>query len=456
MAARKKRVLTPEEQLEAALVPESEWPYEVPENWCWVRLGSCVSKSTTKSNTNDSNVLYIGLENFESGAGITSYADASGTKSVKSVFYPGQILYGRLRPYLNKHDVAKVEGVCSTDILVYEASGCVEAQYVNLFLDTKEFIEHSVGHSKGINLPRVSPTEIEAAFFPLPPLHEQRRIASRIEWLFSKLDAAETVLRKVVDGSEQRQVAILHRALDGGITKSWRVQNSVSKSATWKECRLIDALKGKPRNGYSPKPVDYETSVKNLVLTAVTSGTFKPEYFKYIDEEIPDESHLWLMPGDILLQRSNSLEKVGTSALYTGGPREFIYPDLMMKLQVNNAAYAPFIAYQLKTFNVMNYLRTNATGTAGNMPKVNQVTVSNIPIVLPSYQEQIEIAGSLDLLLTKEMTFANAASAVLYDLKKIRRIILSRALRGELGTNDTNEPSSKELLANILSGNAGK
>jgi type I restriction enzyme S subunit len=209
-------------------------------------------------------------------------------------------------------------------------------------------------------------------------------------------------------------------------------------------------LKGKPRNGYSPKPVDYETPVKNLVLTAVTSGTFKSAYFKYIDEEIPDDSHLWLTPGDILLQRSNSLEKVGTSALYTGKPREFVYPDLMMKLQANDTAYAPFIAYQLKSFGVMNYLRSNATGTAGNMPKVNQVTVSNIPIVLPSYQEQVEIAESLDYLLSREMALVDDVSAVLDDLKNMRMIILSRALRGELGTNDPDEPSSKELLASVF------
>ena len=138
------------------------------------------------------------------------------------------------------------------------------------------------------------------------------------------------------------------------------------------------------------------------------------------------------MPGDILLQRSNSLEQVGTSALYTGEPKEFIYPDLMMKLQVNDSAYAPFIAYQLKAANVMGYLRSHATGTAGNMPKVNQKTVSNIPIVLPAIEEQIEIAKLLDINTENELQLqANLRSAPEY-LNQLRTSILVATFSGDL------------------------
>lgn len=203
--------------------------------------------------------------------------------------------------------------------------------------------------------------------------------------------------------------------------------------------QLIDVLVKKPRNGYSPKPVSYETPYKSMTLSATTSGVFMPEYFKYIDEEIAPDSHLWLKPGDILVQRANSLEKVGTNAIYTGREREFIYPDLMMKLQLTERAVPEFIAYQLKIEQVMTYFRSNATGTAGNMPKINQKTVSETPIVLPSLPEQREIVRILDSLLSKEQQAHDAALAVIDRIDAMKKAVLAKAFRGELGTNVAEE-----------------
>ena len=84
---------------------------------------------------------------------------------------------------------------------------------------------------------------------------------------------------------------------------------------SWSNKKLLDILCSKPRNGYSPKPVSYPTKYKSMTLSATSSGVFKPEYFKYIDEDIADDSYLWLKPGNILIQRANSIEKVGTSVL---------------------------------------------------------------------------------------------------------------------------------------------
>ena len=219
---------------------------------------------------------------------------------------------------------------------------------------------------------------------------------------------------------------------------------------TWSSCKLIDILVEKPRNGYSPKPVDYVTACKSMTLSATTTGVFKPEFFKYIDEEIPEDSHLWLTPGDILIQRANSLEKVGMSAIYTGAEHEFIYPDLMMKLIVKEPNNKHYIDYYLKTDEILNYFRSNATGTAGNMPKINQKVVSETPLILPETQEQAEIVRLLDDLLAKEQQAKEAAEGVLEQIDLIKKAILARAFRGELGTNDPSEESAAELLCSAI------
>ena len=100
----------------------------------------------------------------------------------------------------------------------------------------------------------------------------------------------------------------------------------------WCWCRLIDIIIDKPSNGLSPKGVDYETSVKNLTLTATTSGVFKADAFKFVDISHNEAEKYWLCSGDILIQRSNSRELVGTSCIYYGDEKCYIYPDLMMRI----------------------------------------------------------------------------------------------------------------------------
>ena len=279
----------------------------------------------------------------------------------------------------------------------------------------------------------------------IPPLSEQHRIVTRIESLFAKLDEAKEKAQAVVDSFELWKSAILHKAFTGELTERWRKKHGVGLDS-WAKVELIDVLTEKPRNGYSPKPVNYVTPYKSMTLSATTSGVFKDEYFKYIDETIPEDSYLWLKPGDILIQRANSLDKVGTSAIYTGREHEFIYPDLMMKLQVVETASPQFVAYSLKRDDILAYFRANATGTAGNMPKINQKTVSQTPLNLPTFDEQIEIVHILESLFAKMQQSKEAAEAVIDEIDTMKKAILARAFRGELGTNDPAEEWAGEML----------
>ena len=178
-------------------------------------------------------------------------------------------------------------------------------------------VDQLYAKAHGTGMVHITIKPFKETAIPLPSLSEQQRIVGRIESLFAKLDEAKQKAQDVLDSFEIRKAAILHKAFTGELTAQWRKEHGVGMES-WTRHKLIDILVDKPRNGYSPKPVNYVTSCKSMTLSATTSGIFKPEFFKYIDEKIPDDSHLWLMPGDILIQRANSLDKVGTSAIYTG------------------------------------------------------------------------------------------------------------------------------------------
>lgn len=166
----------------------------------------------------------------------------------------------------------------------------------------------------------------------------------------------------------------------------------------WEWVRLVDvALRG-PSNGLSPRPQELPTDVRCLSLSATTQGFFKPEYFKYVDVSPQAVQQFFLKNGDLLLQRGNSLEYVGIAAIYDGPDDAYIYPDLMMRLQLSECVKTEFVHTMLVSAEGRSYFQRNATGTQGTMPKVNQATVAGAPIPLPPIAEQSRIVTRVTAL----------------------------------------------------------
>jgi len=167
----------------------------------------------------------------------------------------------------------------------------------------------------------------------------------------------------------------------------------------WKWVCLDDVLIFGPTNGFSPRAVDYETNIRSLTLSATTSGTFKGEYSKFIDADISNDSDLWLCDGDILVQRGNTIEYVGVSAVYRGNPGFYVYPDLMMKLRVSSHMDTDYVYYAMSSVPAREYLRALASGTSGTMPKINQKTLKSLPIPVPPLEEQNRIVVKIKKLM---------------------------------------------------------
>jgi type I restriction enzyme, S subunit len=168
---------------------------------------------------------------------------------------------------------------------------------------------------------------------------------------------------------------------------------------TWKWMRLDDLLVAGPTNGISPKSVEHVTTTRSLTLSATTSGRFNGEHSKFIETEVPLDSDLWLRPGDILVQRGNSMEYVGVAAVYFGGEHQFVYPDLMMRCRFASELDVRFIHLAMNQDDSRDFLRARATGTSGSMPKINQTTLKSLPIPVPPIAEQRRIVAKVNELM---------------------------------------------------------
>ena len=217
----------------------------------------------------------------------------------------------------------------------------------------------------------------------------------------------------------------------------------------WAWCRLLSIIEEKPTNGYSPKGVEYITDVRNLTLTATTSGYFKPSEFKYVDVKIASDSKYWLKNGDILIQRSNSRELVGTSCIYEGEDGAFIYPDLMMRIHLMSGIDVKYVDSVLKSKLTRGYYIENATGSAGSMPKINQAIVANTLIPLPPCAEQNRLAQHLDQLMNIIYCIEVGKSDILGLISKTKSKVLDLAIRGQLVPQDPADEPASVLLERI-------
>lgn len=443
--AKKKETLTPEECLQAALVPESEQPYPVPGNWCWVRLGFLLQSSKEKTDEfSNADLKYVGLEHMQKDGGIVAYDSAKGVKSLKNVFHPQQILYGKLRPYLNKHDIATFDGVCSTDILVFNIASDTIPKFINFFLDQDTFIEYAVSNSKGINLPRVSESVVLDAKCPLPPLAEQQRIVDHIESLFAKLDEAKQKAQDALDSFETRKAAILHKAFTGELTAQWRKEHGIG-TESWEEKTINDIgdVKGGKR---IPKGMEltYEnTGHPYLKAGNLKQGTVIASGMMYVTDEILEcIKNYTVSAGDVYITNVGAC--IGDCGII---PPEYDGANLtenavkITNLKCNNK----WLSYYLSGSSVQQNIKSMiASATLGKLSIAN---IKKIELNIPtSLDEQIEIVRILDNLFAKEQQAKKAAEKVLEQIDLIKKAILARAFRGEFGTNDPSEESAEELL----------
>lgn len=445
---KKKTALTIEERLQQALVPAEEQPYEVPENWVWVRLGAVCYASKEKSNDFSNDIKYIGLEHLEKDKGIVGFSSADKVKSTKNAFKEGQILYGRLRPYLNKHDITSFDGVCSTDILVFEATNLVANVLVDKFFNLPFFIEYVVSNSKGINLPRVSEETVLNTTFPLPPLSEQQRIVERIEELFAKLDEAKERLQEVAESFAVRKAAILHKAFTGELTKQWRCENGVSDES-WEE-KTIGEICSSLKYGTSKKSSD-DGEVVVLRMGNLQNGEIDWSNLAYTSDEEDIKKYL-LKSGDVLFNRTNSPELVGKTSIYRG-EMPAIYAGYLIKLDYEkNIVVGDYLNYYLNSSKAKEYyMQVKTDGVSQS--NINAKKIGEFEIPLPTLSEQHEIVRLIDDLLARERAAQQAAEQALASIDLMKKSILARAFRGELGTNKASEASALELLKQVLAEN---
>ncbi len=478
MSRKAKEQKTIEELLDDAIVPVEEHPYKVPENWVWSKLNSYYSHVNEQIQP-EGNENYIGLENLLKCGGVLDITTAEGVKSKKVVFKSGDVLYGKLRPYLNKHAFVEFSGVASTDILVYRSKSKTSSKLLDHYLGLTHVVQFANANSSGINLPRVSPKTMNSLPFPLPPLGEQKRIAEKVERLLNKIDEAKQLIEEARETFELRRASILDKAFRGELTEQWRGGNKEPLSLD----EFLHLIKeGKEKNNRSTK--------KETILDAISNIPYElPQGWKWV--RLGDISNITMGQSP----KGDSYNDEGKGIPLINGPVEFgptpfsrtkkikwtTAPtkeceegDLLICVRgsttgrMNIAGFKSCIGRGVASIHsplIQDYInyrihaiqqRIYDLGTGSTFPNISKDKLENLLIELPPQKELEEIVLLLKVLLPKEEEALEYLNTYSKSSEEIKQSILSKAFSGELGTNDPTEESSIELLKKVLKEQSNK
>ena len=446
---KKKTALTIEERLQQALVPAEEQPYEVPENWVWVRLESVASWGSggTPSRKHEEyyngDILWIKTGELNNGWIYDTeekITDEGLKKSSAKLFPPYSVLIAMYGATIGK---VAILGVPATTNQACACAVCNQSLlYMYLFYycisQKNVFIEKGKGGAQ----PNISQIILKQHPIPLPPLSEQQRIVERIEELFAKLDEAKERLQEVADSFAVRKAAILHKAFTGEL-----IGKQVTELVPLEN--LVDLIKIGPF-GSSLHESDYiENGIPLVNPKHIVQQRIVPQSKISISDEKAEElSSYKLKENDIVLGRRGEM---GRCAPISNREENWICGTGSMIIRLKKEYDAKLYSLILGSQATVTYLENSAVGST--LKNLNEKIVRKIPVPQFSNEEQHEIVRLIDDLLARERAAQQAAEQALASIDLMKKSILARAFRGELGTNKAREASALELLRQVLAEN---
>ena len=464
--AAKNEALTSEERLEQALVPEDEQPYGVPANWVWTRLeyiSSVISKGTTPKTGKDAYLLsgigFLRVENLNDDGTINHEnikyisKDEHQYPLKRSILKEGDVLIS-IAGTLGKTAIIKNDDLplnTNQAISFIRLTDKISNKFIEKAISCPTIKERLLSQTKVTSIPNLTLEIISRCPVPLPPLAEQQRIVDRIESIFAKLDAAKELAQSALDSFETRKAAILHKAFTGELTAHWRKEHGVG-IGSWEDLTLNDIAE------YKKGP--FGSSITKAMFVQKGDNTYKVyeqgnairksvEYgHYYISEKKYEElKGFTVYPGDIIISCAGT---IGEVYKLPQSCENGIINQALMRVRVKQNTDDRYFYYYFGEI-LKSDINDKANGTAiKNIPPFS--VLKNILINLPPLPEQQEIVRILDSLFTKEQK-AKELYNLIDKIDLIKKAILARAFRGQLGTNDPAEESALELLKQVLSEN---
>jgi len=397
---------------------------EIPVHWKLVQFGDvCSLRKETVQPSENQHTNYIGLEHIDSGTPyLNRWGTASEVTSSKSKFYTGDVLYGKLRPYLDKAIFAEFDGICSTDILVFVSSIQLISTFLSYFVHTRQFLDYAIQSTHGVNHPRTSWSSLAKYQFSLPPLPQQQAIAHVLQ----TVQEAIQTRRDELDLELECKAALMEYLFTHGARGETTKQTDVGKMpASWQFVRLGDVCN--IRYGLGQPPALDSNGVPMIRATDIKGGRIvSSTVIRVKRDAIPEKRNPFLKRGDIIVVRSGAY--TGDVAIYDGRWELAIAGYDLVVSPTNDEIDMAFMAQYLLGNSAQNYFRSQRDRSA--QPHLNADQLSHTVVPLPLLPEQQLISQALNACDAKISTMEQEVTL----LEELFRAFLDELMTGRLST----------------------
>ena len=408
-----------------------EWLGEIPADWEVKRLKFIAPIRISRLESKPAEGVYVGLENVESWTGrLLLDHQPENVDSVVASFEAGDVLFGKLRPYLAKVARPDFTGVCTSEIVPLQPTAACTQNYLMYCLLNEPYIRWLDSLTYGTKMPRVSPEQLAVSFLPLPGLDEQHAIAAFLDRETARIDALVAKKERLIELLHEKRTALITRAVTKGLDPDVPMKDSGVEwlgeiPARWESGAL--------RRFWSVIDCKHRTAV-------------------YVDQGLPIVSTTEVKPGRLVLDGPRKIT-LDDFADLTGGGRRPRRGDIIYSrnASIGAAAYVetdePFcmgqdvclitserdqlyLAYQLNSPVVMGQIEAVSVGST--FERINVAQIKSFDVACPPMSEQRAIAAFLDRETARIDALVAKVREAIERLKELRTALISAAVTGKI------------------------
>ena len=427
-----------------------EWIGEVPEHWLLIRLKNAVELVTRKSTKDDSNKPYIGLEHVQSWIGKLIYADDESnndngpSEELANTFKPGQVLFGKLRPYLAKGFLANIHGRCSSELLVLEPEKVIPSYLLYIVL-TEGFIETVNSSTYGAKMPRASWSFIGNMDIPQPTYENQKAISNYLDHKTSEIDFLIADKDELIKKLEEYKQSIITEAVTKGLNPDVKMKDSGIEwigevPEHWEISKVKYHSNINQKTLTDKTPDDYE--INYLDISNVDSNgkilNIEPMVFK----DAPSRARRIVSEGDTLVSTVRTylraitwFDSVKTNLVCSTGfavlnPKESVEPK--------------YLSFLMKSTLYVEEIVSRSVGVS--YPAITASEIADLDLLLPPISEQKVIVDYIDDIVKNLENIIADTNCQIQNLKKYRQSLIYEAATGKIDVREY-EPERSEQLA---------
>ncbi len=411
-----------------------EWLGEIPAHWVTKRLKFFAPARTSKLDVKPDDTIYVGLEQVESWTGrLLLDKQPETVESIVVSFQAGDVLFGKLRPYLAKAARPDFDGVCTSEILPLRPTPECFQSFAMYCLLNASFIRWLDSMTYGTKMPRVSPEQVGNSLATVPPQPEQRAIAAFLDRETAKIDALVAKKEKLIELLHEKRTALINQSVTKGLDPTVPMKDS---GVEWLG-KIPAHWRVLPFTKYVTEKSDYRGKTPEKVQEGVFLVTAKNVRMGCIDYECSQE-YVATEQYDAIMSRG--LPKRGDILFTTEAPlgnvalvdRENIaLAQRIIRFRMNSTYFdSQFTLYAMMSDYFQSQLAGLSTGSTAEGLKASKLPV--LRIVAPPLPEQQTIEAFLDREISKFDALIAKVRDGVNQLNECRTALISAAVTGKI------------------------